>query len=174
MRSSLGLIRSQGLSRGSDVLMFRPPRSYSQALRFALHANSDGECTSSAVVVDWLGSGRVATGERWAFREYKSCLEFAWLQAPVPTKEKIASFNFQFPSWVAPLRPSKEKTKHPAIVKTIQDLQNAYIHKHTDQVVCRFSPSLFFPLPSKRRTPCPVSRRCLVRLLRRALSIPSS
>ena len=48
------------------------PRSYSQHLRFALAADA------SAVVVDWLGAGRVAKGERWAFREYRSRMEFSW------------------------------------------------------------------------------------------------
>jgi urease accessory protein UreH len=33
---------------------------------------------ASAVVVDWLGAGRVAKGERWAFKEYRSRMEFCW------------------------------------------------------------------------------------------------
>lgn len=47
-------------------------RSYLQRLRFSL------EPGSSAVVVDWLGAGRVAKGECWAFKEYRSQLEFMW------------------------------------------------------------------------------------------------
>ncbi|CAE8639709.1 unnamed protein product [Polarella glacialis] len=34
--------------------------------------------SASAVVVDWIGAGRVAAGERWAFDSYSSRTEFRW------------------------------------------------------------------------------------------------
>ena len=57
-------------------------------MRFALHSTST-ECTSSAVVVDWLGAGRIAKGERWAFRDYKSSLEFVWTQNTAENSEEV-------------------------------------------------------------------------------------
>lgn len=50
-------------------------RSYSQRLRFVLSAASGMAPGASAVIVDWLGAGRVAQGERWAFKDYRSRVE---------------------------------------------------------------------------------------------------
>jgi len=49
--------------------------SYSQRLRFVLSAASGMAPGASAVIVDWLGAGRVAQGERWAFKDYRSRVE---------------------------------------------------------------------------------------------------
>ena len=43
--------------------------------------NYENPDAASAVVVDWLGAGRVASGERWAFDEYRSRFEFLWEEA---------------------------------------------------------------------------------------------
>ena len=53
----------------------RKLRSYAQRLRFVLSATSDVAPGASAVIVDWLGAGRVAQGERWAFKDYRSRVE---------------------------------------------------------------------------------------------------
>ena len=55
--------------------MVRKLRSYSQRLRFVLSAASGMAPGASAVIVDWLGAGRVAQGERWAFKDYRSRVE---------------------------------------------------------------------------------------------------
>ncbi|CAE7563663.1 ndc80 [Symbiodinium sp. CCMP2456] len=53
---------------------------YSQQMRFTLTPDTDASAGdgASAVIVDWLGAGRIASGERWAFDEYASRFEFVW------------------------------------------------------------------------------------------------
>jgi len=56
---------------------------FEQALTFDLrYKNEGGEDNdlASAVVVDWLGAGRIAGGERWAFETYTSRMEVSWTQ----------------------------------------------------------------------------------------------
>ena len=43
----------------------------------ATHCSKANEM-ASAVIVDWLGAGRTASGERWAFDHYSSRFEFVW------------------------------------------------------------------------------------------------
>ena len=49
-------------------------------MRFTLTPDTDASAGdgASAVIVDWLGAGRIASGERWAFDEYASRFEFVW------------------------------------------------------------------------------------------------
>eukprot|EP00930_Biecheleria_cincta_P027260 TRINITY_DN19144_c0_g1_i2.p1 TRINITY_DN19144_c0_g1~~TRINITY_DN19144_c0_g1_i2.p1 ORF type:complete len:623 (-),score=89.83 TRINITY_DN19144_c0_g1_i2:55-1923(-) len=68
-----------------DPLVPFADSSYAQRLRFCLES---GEMPASIVVVDWLGSGRVATGERWAFRRYSSRAELFWKQDGVSQTER--------------------------------------------------------------------------------------
>jgi urease accessory protein len=50
---------------------------YTQAQRYELCADA------SLVVVDWLTSGRHATGERWAFSRYEGCISISRSEHPV-------------------------------------------------------------------------------------------
>ena len=45
---------------------------------------------ASAVIVDWLGAGRIASGERWAFDEYASRFEFVWEEGSCDTENGTA------------------------------------------------------------------------------------
>ena len=61
-------------------------RSYAQELDFQVQG--------SAVVVDWLQAGRVAQGERWAFRRYASRVSFPGLVEALRLRPEDLSANF--------------------------------------------------------------------------------
>lgn len=81
-----------------DPLVPFAQSSYSQHLRFVLAADA------SAVVVDWLGAGRVAKGERWAFKEYRSRMEFCWEEDHLV--ESLALRSCDFPHSAPPFAAS--------------------------------------------------------------------
>eukprot|EP00439_Symbiodinium_sp_Y106_P066506 s965_g10.t2 len=65
---------------------------YSQQMCFTLTPGTDASADdgASAVIVDWLGAGRIASGERWAFDEYASRFEFVWEEGSCDTENGTA------------------------------------------------------------------------------------
>ena len=64
-----------------------------QSMKFTLLGNFENRSTSSAIVVDWLSAGRIASGERWAFNEYQSRFEFIWKQHDAKTRRLVESLS---------------------------------------------------------------------------------
>ena len=66
-------------------------RQYAQQMSFTLKLCADANHgqDASAVIVDWLGAGRIAAGERWAFDEYSSRFEFVWQDSGDSAKSRL-------------------------------------------------------------------------------------
>ena len=81
-------------------------RQYSQLMRFTLTPDTDASAGdgASAVIVDWLGAGRIASGERWAFDEYASRFEFVWEEGSYDTSEGTAGGKVKRPRLVEAVR----------------------------------------------------------------------